>query len=142
MFGKAWQWLAARLGGKPQRGLRFSVHRYPMYPSLWYPSATPDQQAGVQIQIHLEASNRATSAYWIVAAELANMPARQTVIGVRDASTRKFAPDNPLPPRQLTTISLQFLVETQSCPTAEPFHATVMLTDHVGGQHLVNVIMH
>lgn len=142
MFGKTWQWLAARLGGKPQGTLRFSVHRHPMYPSLWCPNATPGRQPEIEVQIHLEAANMAASAYWIVAAEIAGMPARQTVIGVRDSGTGTFAPDNRLPPRRLTTVSLQFLVEAQFMPTAEPFHATVILTDHVGGQHLVKVIMH
>jgi len=84
----------------------------------------------------------AADAYWIVAAELAGISAMQTVIGVRDAKTRTFAPDNPLPPRQLTTLSLHFLIDGQSHSSEEPFRATVFLTDHVGRTHLVKVLVH
>ena len=142
MFGKAWRWLTARLSGKQQGPLRLFVHRHPMYQSVWQPIVTPDKQPGMQIQIYLEASNMADGAYWIVAAEIADMPAIQTVIGVRDAKSRKFANDNPLPPRQLTTVSLHFLVNGQSHAIGEPFRATVILTDHVGGRHSLIVIMH
>jgi hypothetical protein len=142
MFGKARQWLTARLGSKQQDPLRLFVHRHPMYQSVWQPIVTPDQQPGLQIQIYLEVSNRAAGACWIVAAEIADMPAIQTVIGVRDAKSHKFAHDNPLPPRQLTTVSLLFLVNGQSHSIGEPFRATVLLTDHVGGRHPLKVIMH
>jgi hypothetical protein len=67
---------------------------------------------------------------------------RGSVIGVRDAKSHKFAHDNPLPPRQLTTVSLLFLVNGQSHSIGEPFRATVLLTDHVGGRHPLKVIMH
>src|SRR6202011_2280278 len=96
MFGKAWQWLTARLGGKQQGPLRLFVHRHPMYQSFWRPIVTPNKQPSMQIQIYLEASNMAAGAYGIAAAEIADMPAIQTVIGVRDAKSRKFAHDNPL----------------------------------------------
>jgi hypothetical protein len=142
MLGKAWQWLTARLGGTQQNALRLFVHRHPTYQSFWQPMVTPDNQPGTQIQIYLEASNMAAGAYGIVAAEIADMPALQTVIGVRDAKSRTFAPDNPLPPRQLTTISLHFLINGQSRSIGEPFRATVILTDHVGGRHSLIVIMH
>ena len=142
MFGKSWQWLTARLGGKQQGRVRFYVHPHPTYQSFWHPMATPDEQPGMQIQIYLEASNMAAGAYRIVAAEIADMPAIQTVIGVRDAKSRKFAHDNPLPPRQLTTVSLHFLVNGQSASIGEPFRATVILTDHAGGRHPLKVIMH
>ena len=141
MFGKAWRWLTAR-SGKEQGLLRLFVHRHPMYQSFWRPIATPNRQPGMQIQIYLEASNMAAGAYRIVAAEIADMPAMQTVIGVRDARSRTFAPDNPLPARQLTTISLYFLVNGQSHAIGEPFRATVILTDHVGRRHSLIVIMH
>jgi hypothetical protein len=141
MFGKAWRWLTAR-SGKEQGLLRLFVHRHPMYQSFWRPIATPNRQPGIQIQIYLEASNMAAGAYRIVAAEIADMPAMQTVIGVRDARSREFAPDNPLPARQLTTISLYFLVNGQSHAIGEPFRATVILTDHVGRRHSLIVIMH
>ena len=84
----------------------------------------------------------ASDAYWIVAAELAGIPAVQTVIGVRDAGTRTFAPHNPLSPRRLTTLSLHFLIDGQSHSSEEPFRATVVLTDHVGRTHPVKVLMH
>jgi hypothetical protein len=142
MLGKAWQWVTARLNGKQQGGVRLFVHPHPMYQSFWHPMAMPNEQPGLQIQIYLEASNMAASAYWIMAAEIAGMPAVQTVIGVREAKSGKFAPDNPLPPRQLTTVSLLFLVDGQSHPIGEPFRATVILTDHVGGRHPLKVIMH
>ena len=142
MLGKAWRRLTARLGGKRQGQVRFYVHRHPMYQSVWHPVATPDEQPGMQIQIYLEASNMAAGACWIMAAEIAGMPATKTVIGVRDPKSRKFAPDNPLPPRQITTVSLHFLVNGQSWSIGEPFPATVILTDHVGGRHLLKVIMH
>jgi hypothetical protein len=141
MFGKAWRWLTAR-SGKQQRVLRLFVHRDPMYQSFWQPTVTPNKQPGLQIQIYLEASNMTASAYGIVAAEIADLPAIQTVIGVRDAKSRTFAHDNPLPPRQLTTVSLHFLVNGQSHSIGEPFRATVILTDHVGGRHSLIVIMH
>src|SRR5258708_40166095 len=120
MFGKAWQWLAGRLSSKQQGPLRLFVHRHPMYQSVWQPVVTPDNQPGMQIQIYLEASNMAGDPYWIVAGEIADMPAFETVIGVRDAKSRKFANDNPLPPRQLTTVSLHFLVNGQSSSIDEP----------------------
>jgi hypothetical protein len=142
MLGKAWQWLTARLSGKQEDPLRLFVHRHPMYQSFWQPIETPNKQPGMQIQIYLEASNMAAGAYGIVAAEIADMPAIQTVIGVRDAKSRRFAHDNPLPPRQLTTVSLHFLVNGQSHAIGEPFRATVILTDHVGGRHPLIVIMH
>jgi hypothetical protein len=142
MFGKAWRWLTARLSGKQQGPLRFFVHPHPMYQSVWHPIVTPNQPPGMQIQIYLEVSNLAAGAYWIMAAEIAGISAIQTVIGVRDAKSGKFAHNNPLPPRQLTTVSLHFLVNGQSYSLGEPFHATVILTDHVGGRHLIKVIMH
>jgi hypothetical protein len=142
MFGKAWRWLTARLSGRQQGPLRFFVHRHPMYQSFWHPIVTPNQQPGLQIQIYLEASNMAAGAYRIMAAEIAGIAAIQTVIGVRDARSRKFAHNNPLPPRQITTVSLHFLVNGQSYSLGEPFRATVILTDHVGGRHLLKVIMH
>ena len=141
MFGKAWQWLTTR-SGKQQDPLRLFVHRHPMYQSSWHPIVTPNKQPGMEIQIYLEASNLAAGAYTIVAAEIADMSAIQTVIGVRDARSHKFAHDNPLPPRQLTTVSLHFLVNGQSHSIGEPFRATVILTDHVGGRHPLEVIMH
>ena len=142
MWGKAWQWLTVRLGGTQPDPLRLFVHRHPTYQSFWQPIVTLDKQPGTQIQIYLEASNMAAGAYRIVAAEIADMPALQTVIGVRDARSRTFAHDNPLPPRQLTTISLHFLISAQSPSIGEPFRATVILTDHAGGRHSLRVIMH
>jgi hypothetical protein len=142
MFSKGWRWLTARFGGKQQGELRFSVHRHPMYESFWRSTATPGQDLRLEIQIYLEASNMAADAYWIVAAELAGTSAIQTVIGVRDAGTRTFAPDNPLWPRQLTTLSLHFLIDGQSHSSEEPFRATVVLTDHIGRTHPVKVLMH
>ena len=141
MFGKAWRWLTAR-SGTQQDPLRLFVHRHPMYQSFWQPIVMPNKQPGMQIQIYLEASNMAAGAYGIVAAEIADMPAIQTVIGVRDTKSRKFAHDNPLPSRQLTTISLHFLIDGQSHSIGEPFRATVILTDHAGGRHSLIVIMH
>jgi hypothetical protein len=142
MFGKAWQWLTARLSSKQQGPLRLFVHRHPTYQSFWHPIVTPNKQRGTQIQIYLEASNMTAGPYRIVAAEIADMFAIQTVIGVRDAKSGKFAHDNPLPPRQLTTVSLNFLVNEQSYSIDEPFRATMILTDHVDGRHLLKVIMH
>jgi hypothetical protein len=113
-----------------------------MYQSFWHPITTPNRQPGMQIQIYLEASNMAAGAYRIVAAEIADLPAMQTVIGVRDARSHKFAHDNPLPPRQLTTLSLLFLINGQIHSIGEPFRVTVILTDHVGGRHSLIVIMH
>jgi hypothetical protein len=95
----------------------------------------------MQIQMYLEASNMAAGAYRIKAAEIARIPATQTVIGVGDVKTGEFAHNNPLPPQQITTASLLFLVDGQSCSIGEPFRATVILTDHVGGRHLIKVIM-
>ena len=51
MFGKARQWLTARLGSKQQDPLRLFVHRHPMYQSVWQPIVTPDKQPGLQIQL-------------------------------------------------------------------------------------------
>ena len=141
MFGKAWRWLTAR-SGKQQGLLRLFVHRHPMYQSFWHPITTPNRLPGMQIQIYLEASNMAAGAYRIVAAEIADLPAMQTVIGVRDARSHKFAHDNPLPPRQLTTLSLLFLINGQIRSVGEAFRVTVILTDHVGGRHSLIVIMH
>jgi hypothetical protein len=142
MFAKAWQWMTARVGGKQQNPLRLFVHRHPMYQSFWHPMVRPNQQPGMQIQIYLEASNMASSAYRIVAAEITDRPAIQTVVGVRDPKSRTFAHDNPLPAGQLTTVSLHFLVNGQSHSIGEPFRATVILTDHVGGRHPLKVVMH
>jgi hypothetical protein len=142
MFDKSWRWLTARFGRKQQGELRFSVHRHPMYESFWRPNTAPGQDCHLEVQIYLEASNMAADACWIVAAELAEMRTLQTVIGVRDAGTRTFAPHNPLPPRQLTTLSLHFLIDGQSHSSEEPFRATVVLTDHIGRTHLVKVLMH
>jgi hypothetical protein len=142
MFGKAWRWLTARVSSKRHGRLRLFVHPHPMYESFWHPIVTPNQPPGMQIQIYLEASNMAAGAYWIMAAEIAGISATQTVIGVRDARSRKFAHNNPLPPRQLTTVSLHFLVNGQSYSLGEPFRAIVILTDQVGGRHLINVTMH
>jgi hypothetical protein len=142
MFANAWRWLTARLSNNQHRLLRLSVQRDPLYPSFWQPTLTPDRHPGLQIQIHLEASNMTARPCWIVAAELAGMPALQTVIGVRDPRTREFAPDNPLAPGRITTLSLHFLTDGQSPSSDEPFDATVILTDHEGERHLVKVIMH
>jgi hypothetical protein len=142
MFAKAWRWLTARVNGKQQRPLRLVVHRDARYPSFWQPTELPDQQPHTEIKIYLEASNLSARAYWITAAELAGIPALQTVVGVRDARTRAFAPDNPLPPQRITTVSLDFHVDGQPPSIGEPFRVTVILTDHLGGRHFVKVIMH
>lgn len=142
MFGKAWGWLTARLGSQPQGRLRFSVHRHPMYPSSWGPVAVSDQPPRLQIKVHLEASNMAAEPCWITGAEIDGLRASETVIGVRDARTGKFAHDNPLPPRHLATVSLDFLIDGHSHPTDEPFRATLILTDHLGERHPVKVTMH
>jgi hypothetical protein len=134
--------LTARLGS-PQTGrLRLSVHRHPTYQSFWRPNAPADLPSRLEIQIYLEASNMAAGPRWITAAEIDGMPAMATVIGVRDARTGKFAPDNPLPPRQIAVLSLRFLIDGRSHPTGEPFRATLILTDHLGERHFAKVIMH
>ena len=51
MFGKSWQWMTARVGGKPQNPLRLFVHRHPMYQSFWRPMVRPNKQPGMDIQI-------------------------------------------------------------------------------------------
>ena len=144
MLGKAWRWLASRLDNKQQgqRRLRFSVHRHPTYQSFWRPAATPDQAPRLEIQVFLEASNMSADACRITAAEIAGMPAIEAVIGVRDAGTGTFARDNPLPPRQITTLSLHFLVDGQAVSGGDPFSAVLILTDDVGERHPVKVIMH
>ena len=141
MFSKGWRWLTARLGRKQQGDLRFSVHRHPMYESFWRSTTTPGQDLGLEIKIYLEAGNMAADAYWIVAAELAGIPATQTVIGIRDDRTRTFAPQNPISPRRITTLSLHFLIDGQS-RADEPFHVTLLLTDDLGERHYTKVIMH
>ena len=96
MIGKAWGWLTARLGGRPQRRLRFSVHRHPTYQSFWRPSGESERTPRLEIQIYLEASNMTNQPRWIAAAEIEGMPSTATVvIGVRDAGTGKFAAEEP-----------------------------------------------
>jgi hypothetical protein len=140
MLRKAWRRLTAHL--RQQGELRFSVHRHPMYQSFWHPTAMPGHPPGMQIQVYLEACNMGAAARWIMAAEIAGMTAKETVIGVRDAKTRKFARDNPLPSRLITTVCLHFLIEGLSHSTDEPFPTTLILTDHVGVQHVIKVTMH
>jgi hypothetical protein len=140
MLAKAWRWLLAPLRGKRPGRLRLRVHRQPAYESFWQPVDLPPQHS--HLKIYLEAINLAGGPCWIVAADLAGLPVHQTVIGVRDATTRRFAPDSPLPPRQLTTVSLDFLVDGHPPSTGQPFRATVVLTDHVGVQHRVDAILH
>src|SRR5262249_29148427 len=127
--------------GRPPGQVRFSVHRQPAYPSFWQPIAMPDQPR-TEIQIYLEANNTAASACWITAAEIAGAPAMETVIGVREAGTGKFAPANPLPPRQITTVSVHFLVGGQPPASDEPFRATLIMTDHLGERYPVKVVLH
>ena len=142
MLGKAWGWLTGRLGGQSQGRLRFSVHRHPMYQSFWRPSVASERRRGLEIQIYLEASNTSAEPCWIAAAEIDGLPAVQAVIGVRDARSGRFAPDNPLPPRHITVVSLHFLIDGQSPSAGEPFRAILALTDHRGERHHVKVIMH
>jgi hypothetical protein len=142
MLNKAWRSLMARFGGKPQGRLRLSVHRDPLYPSSWQPIETSGAPPRTEIQLYLEASNLGADACWITTAEIDGAPVLQTAIGVRDAATHKFAPDNPLPPRRLTTLSLRFLIDGEPPATGEPFRATVILTDHAGSRHFVHVILH
>jgi hypothetical protein len=142
MLNKAWRSLRARLGNGQRRPLKLMVHRAPMYPSFWEPVVLPDRQPGVLVQVHLEASNMTDRAYGIVTAELSGLPARETVIGVRDPKTRNFAPDNPLPARQIATVSLQFLIDGGPAAPDAPFRATLVLTDHLGGTHATQVILH
>ena len=143
MLGKAWGWLTARLGGRPQGRLRFSVHRYPAYPSFWRPSAEGERTPRLEIQIYLEASNMTNEPRWITAAAFEGMPSTATVvIGVRDATTGKFAPENPLPPQRIAVVSLLFLIDGESRSADEPFHVTLWLTDNLGERHSTKVIMH
>jgi hypothetical protein len=142
MLGKAWGWLTARLGGQPQGRLRFSVHRHPAYQSFWRPSDASPRTPRMEIQIYLEASNMTNEPRWITAAEIDGMPAHATVvIGVRDAGTGKFAAENPLPPQRIAVVSLLFLIDGQSRAVDEPFHATLLVTDHRGDRHHAKVIM-
>jgi hypothetical protein len=142
MFDKAWRSLKARLRNRQRESLRLSVHRAAAYPSFWQPTELPDGSSGLLIQIHLEVSNNTDRPYWIAAADLAGVPALQTVIGVRDPATRAFAGDNPLPPRLVVTVSLRFLLTAGTIAADEPFRATLVLTDHLGGRHSTQVIMH
>jgi hypothetical protein len=143
MLGKAWGWLTARLGGRPQGRLRFTVHRYPAYQSFWRPSVESERAPRLEIQIYLEASNMANEPRWITAAAFEGMPSTATVvIGVRDATTGKFAPDNPLPPQRIAVVSLFFLIDGESRSADEPFHVTLLLTDDLGERHSTKVILH
>ena len=143
MLGKAWGWLTARLGGRPQGRLRFSVHRYPAYQSFWRPSIESEQAPRLEIQIYLEASNMTNEPRWIAAAAFEGMPSTATVvIGVRDAETGKFAPRNPLPPQRIAVVSLLFLIDGESRSADEPFHVTLRLTDDLGMRHDTKVILH
>ena len=139
MFGKAWQWLTAR-SGRQQGPLRLFVDRHPMYQSSWRPIVTPVKQPGMEIQIYLEAINLASSAYRIVAAEIADMPAIQTPLVCATPVHASLA-RNPLPPQQLTTVSLHFLISGQPIRAMSRF-VPPDLTDHVGGRHPLKVIMH
>jgi hypothetical protein len=142
MLGKAWGWLTARFGGQPQGRLRFSVHRHPSYQSFWRPSDASQRTPRMEIQIYLEASNMTNQPRRIADAGIEGMPAHATVaIGVRDASTGKFAPDNPLPPQRLAVVSLLFLIDGQSQSVDEPFQALLLLTDDRGERHSTKVIM-
>jgi len=142
MLGKAWDWLTARLTGQPQGRLRFNVHRHPAYQSFWRPSDETQRTPQLEIQIYLEASNMTNEPRWITAAEIEGMPPHATVvIGLRDASTGKFAPENPLPSQRIAVVSLLFLIDGQSHSVDEPFHATLLLTDDLGEQHSIKVIM-
>jgi hypothetical protein len=143
MLGKAWGWLTARLGGQPQGRLRFSVHRHPTYQSFWRPSDESQRTPRLEIQIYLEASNMTNEPRWITNAGFEGMPANAiVVIGVRDASTGKFAPENPLPPQRIAVVSLHFLIDGQSRSADEPFHVTLLVTDHLGERHHTKVILH
>ena len=143
MLGKAWGWLTARLGGRSHGRLRFSVHRYPAYQSFWRPSVESERAPRLEIQIYLEASNMTNEPRWITAAAFEGMPSTATVvIGVRDATTGKFAPDNPLPPQRIAVMSLLFLIDGESRSADEPFHVTLLLTDDLGERHHTKVIMH
>jgi hypothetical protein len=143
MLGKAWGWLTARLGRQPQGRLRLSVHRDPAYQSFWRPSVESDRTPRLEIQIYLEASNMASEPRWLAAAEFEGMPSTATVvIGVRDASTGKFAPENPLPAQRIAVVSLLFLIDGESRSADEPFHVTLLLTDDLGERHSTKVIMH
>ena len=143
MLGKAWGWLTARLGGHRQGRLRFSVHRYPAYQSFWRPSEESERAPRLEIQIFLEASNMTNEPRWLTAAEFEGMPSTATVvIGVRDAGTGKFAPDNPLPPQRIAVVSLLFLIDGESRSADEPFHVTLLLTDDLGERHSTKVILH
>ena len=143
MLGKAWGWLTARLGGQRQGRLRFSVHRHPAYRSFWCPSVEAERTLRLEIQIFLEASNMTNAPRWLAAAEFEGMPSTATVvIGVRDASTGKFAPKNPLPPQRIAVVSLLFLIDGESRAADEPFHVTLFLTDDLGERHSTKVILH
>ena len=143
MLGKAWGWLTARLGGQRQGRLRFSVHRDPAYQSFWRPSVESEQTPRLEIQIYLEASNMTNEPRRLAAAEFEGMPSAATVlIGVRDARTAKFAPENPLPPQRIAVVSLLFLIDGESRSADEPFHVTLLLTDDLGERHSTKVILH
>ena len=143
MLGKAWDWLTARLRGQPQGRLRFLVHRDPAYPSSWRPSDSSQRTPQMEIQIYLEARNLTNTSRRIVAAEFVGMPANAAVvIGVRDPSTGKFTPQNPLPPRRISVVSLNFLIDGQSRSADQPFNVILRLTDNVGERHSTKVIMH
>jgi hypothetical protein len=143
MIGKAWEWLTARLGRRPQGRLRFSVHRHPTYQSFWRPSVEAERTPRLEIQIYVEASNMTNQPRWIAAAEIEGMPSTAVVVfGVRDAGTGKFAPENPLPPQRIAVVSLLFLIDRESRSADEPFHVTLLLTDDLGERHHTKVIMH
>ncbi|MBI2738330.1 MAG: hypothetical protein HYX38_17515 [Rhodospirillales bacterium] len=96
----------------------------------------------MEIQIYLEASNMTNEPRGITSAEFEGMPVHATVvIGVRDASTGKFAPNHPLPPQRIAVVSLHFLIDGQSRSADEPFHVTLWLTDNLGERHSTKVIM-
>ena len=118
------------------------MHRRPEYQSFWRPSDASQRTPQTEIQIYLEASNMTNEPRWITAAEIEGMPAHATVvIGVRDAGTGKFAAENPLPPQRIAVVSLLFLIDGQSRAVDEPFHATLLVTDHRGERHHAKVIM-
>jgi hypothetical protein len=142
MLDKAWRSLKARFGNRQRDPLRLSVHRGPMYPSVWQPITLPDGRSCLQVEIYLEVSNNTGRSSWIAAAELVDLPTLETTVVVRDPRTHVFAPDNALLPRLITTVSLRFLVVVGPIAADEPFRATLALTDHLGGRHSTQVIMH
>lgn len=121
---------------------RQPIQRLRFFPGLhysgeWSPTRLGGRDA-LQIHIRLEASNMTPHPLRLMSARLRWMPSNTTTITVKDLNTGYHGHAYPIAPGAVVPVTVTFFCLARR-PWRRKLHATLLLTDHLGGVHKVKV---